>query len=125
MSPLTDGSNQDSSFVKRLIGKCVVIKISILGLELQSLVDTCSMVSTITESFYREFIEPLGTKLSEDSFIQLKAANGLDISYIRYIEVDVQYNETILKQRGFLIVKDSRVMSLQESVKKSYLELWE
>ena len=82
MSALIDGSNQDSSFVKRVTGKCPVIKISILGLELQSLVDTGSMVSTITESFYREFIEPLGAKLSENSFIQIKAANGLDIPYI-------------------------------------------
>ena len=62
-----------------------MIKISILGLELQSLVDTGFMDSTITESFFREFIEPLGTKLSENSFIQLKAANGLDIPYIVYI----------------------------------------
>ena len=44
MSPLIDGCNQDSSFVKRVIGKCPVIKIGILGLELQSLVDTGMMV---------------------------------------------------------------------------------
>lgn len=64
-----------------------MIEISIFGLELQSLVDTGSMASTITESFYREFIEPLGTKLSENSFIQLKAANRIDIPYIGYINI--------------------------------------
>lgn len=107
MSPLIDGSNQDSSFVKGVVGKCPVIKISILGLELQNLVDTGSMVSRITEHVFREFIGQLGTKLSKNSFIQLKAANGLDIPYIGYFEIDVQYKETILKQRGFVIVKDS------------------
>jgi transposase InsO family protein len=65
------------------------------------------MVSTLTESFYRKFIEPLGTTLVKNSFIQLKAANGLEIPYIGYIEIDIQYHGNFIEKCGFLIVKDS------------------
>jgi hypothetical protein len=63
------------------------------------------MVSTLTESFYHKFIEPLGTTLVKNSFIQLKAANGLEIPYIGYF--DVQYHGNFIEKCGFLIVKDS------------------
>ena len=39
--------------------------------------------------------------------LQLKAANGLTIPYIGYVEFDVKYCGNVLKQRGFLIVKDA------------------
>mgnify|MGYP005948850939 CR=1 FL=1 len=107
MNPVIDDYKQDSKFHSRVIGKCPVINISVSGINLPCLVDTGSMVSTVTESFYRKFIEPLGTSLIQNSFIQLKAANGLEIPYIGYIEVDVHYLGNILKQRGLLIVKDS------------------
>ena len=48
------------------------------------------MVSTITESFYRKFIKPLGTTLHENCVIDLKAANGFCIPYIGYVELDVK-----------------------------------
>lgn len=114
MSPLIDDYKQDSRFDSRVIGKCPVINISVSGINLACLVDTGSMVSTVTESFYRKFIEPLGTLLIQNSFIQLKAANGLEIPYIGYIEVDVHYHGNILKQRGLLIVKDSTDDSTQK-----------
>lgn len=100
MSPVIDDYNKDSKFFSRVIGKCPVINISVSGINLPCLVDTGFMVSTVTESFYRKFIEPLGTSLIQNSFIQLKAANGLEIPYIGYIEVDVHYLGNILKQRG-------------------------
>ena len=38
--------------------------------------------------------------------IDLKAANGLSIPYIGYVELDVKCAGKLLTQRGFLIVKD-------------------
>ena len=64
------------------------------------------MVSTITENFYQKFIKPRGTTLHENCVIDLKAANGLSIPYIGYVELDVKCAGKLLKQRGFLIVKD-------------------
>lgn len=78
-----------------------------MDLNIRCLVDTGSMVSTITETFYRKYIEPLGKMVNPTCHLQLKAANGLVIPYIGYIELDVNYNGNIIPQRGFLIVKDS------------------
>ena len=80
-SPLVDGDIQDS-FKRNVIGQCPVIGVKFLDLNIQCLVDTGSMVSTITESFYWKNIEPLGTTLKSTSMLQLKAANGLEIPYI-------------------------------------------
>ena len=84
-SPTVDGDIKDSKCFSRTIGKCPVIKIKIQDVTIPCLLDTGSMVSTITESFYRKFIEPLGTKLNSSSVINLKAANGLNIPYVGYI----------------------------------------
>ncbi|KAK7918908.1 hypothetical protein WMY93_010192 [Mugilogobius chulae] len=48
------------------------------------------MVSTITESFFREHFEPWGPdRLRSCHWLQLRAANGLEIPYIGYLELDV------------------------------------
>jgi hypothetical protein len=70
------------------------------------LIDTGSMVSTLTDSFYRKFIKPLGTALVKNSFIQLKPSNAYEIPYIGYIEIDVQYQVNFLEKCDFPIVKD-------------------
>lgn len=101
-----DDSEKDS-FKYRAIGQCPVISVKVCDVDIPCLVDTGSMVSTITESFYRKFLEPLGKTLSEKCMLQLKAANGLTIPYIGYVEFDVKYCGNVLKQRGFLIVKDA------------------
>lgn len=55
------------------------------------LVDTGSMVSTITESFFLEQFAPWGyDRLQSCHWLQLRAANGLAIPYIGYLELDVE-----------------------------------
>lgn len=65
------------------------------------------MVSTITESFSRQHFESWGQEhLQACHWLQLKAANGLSIPYLGYIELGVELCGKFVHQCGVLIVKD-------------------
>lgn len=68
------------------------------------LIDTGSMVTTITESFFQEHFHHLQKK--DCRWLGLKAANGLDIPYVGYLELDVGVLGQCIPRRGILIVKD-------------------
>lgn len=61
------------------------------GVCVPSMIDTGSMVTIITESFFKEHFECRGEDvLKECGWLSLKAANGLSIPYLGYLEVDVK-----------------------------------
>ena len=65
------------------------------------------MVSTITESFFLQNFESWGNeKLQTCQWLQLWAANGLDIPYIGYFELDVEVLNKLIPGRGVMVVKD-------------------
>lgn len=71
------------------------------------LVDTGSMVSTITESCFLTYFEPWGhDRLKSCQWLQLCAANGLSIPYIGYMELDVELCGQVIPQCGVLVVRD-------------------
>lgn len=71
------------------------------------LVDTGSMVSTMTESFFRQHFEAWGQeKLRSCHWLRLQAANGLPIPYLGYLELGVELCGRFLPGCGVLVVKD-------------------
>lgn len=49
------------------------------------------MVTTVTESFFRQRVESqIWEKMQPCDWLQLKAANGLSIPYLGYIELDLE-----------------------------------
>ncbi|KAK0135626.1 hypothetical protein N1851_028532 [Merluccius polli] len=65
------------------------------------------MVSTIPESLFRQHFEPWGQeRLKSCHWLQLRAANGLAIPYIGYLELDVELCGRRLPGCGILVVKD-------------------
>lgn len=65
------------------------------------------MVSTITESFFLEQFAPWGhDRLQSCHWLQLRAANGLAIPYIGYLELDVELCGKVMPHCGILVVKD-------------------
>ena len=65
------------------------------------------MVSTVTESFFLQQFEPWGQdRLQSCHWLQLRAANGLDIPYIGYLELDVLLCSKVMPRCGILVVKD-------------------
>lgn len=90
-----------------LLSPCPHVTVSLGGVLVPCLLDTGSMVSTVTESFFLKNVEPWGLeKLYSCHWLQLKAANGLDIPYIGYLELDVEVFGKVIPKRGVLIVKD-------------------
>lgn len=60
------------------------------------------------ESFFIQNFEPWGEeKLLSCHWLQLKAANGLDIPYVGYLELDVELCEKVITKHGILVVKKS------------------
>ncbi|KAL2102145.1 hypothetical protein ACEWY4_001313 [Coilia grayii] len=77
------------------------------GTPVPCLIDTGSMVSTITESFFSAHFEPLGQeRLQSCHWLQLRAANGLEIPYLGYLELDVELCGKHMHDCGVLVVRD-------------------
>ncbi|KAI2653682.1 Retrovirus-related Pol polyprotein [Labeo rohita] len=99
---LTGGSS-----MSRLMSGCPQLVVSIGGVSVACLIDTGSMVSTITESCFLENFKPWGReRLKLCQWLQLRAANGLAIPYIGYMELDVELCNKIVPECGILVVKD-------------------
>lgn len=77
------------------------------GVKVPCLVDTGSMVSTVTESLFLQYFEPWGReRLQSCHWLELRAANGLTIPYIGYLELDVELCGKRMPRCGVLVVKD-------------------
>lgn len=102
------------------------------GVKVPCLVDTGSMVSTITESFFREHFESWGAeRLQACHWLQLRAANGLAIPYIGYMELNVELCGKLMPRCGVLVVRDPPSMPIQvpgvlgmNVISKCYQELF-
>jgi hypothetical protein len=69
--------NMDAS---GLISSFPHLDVDMGGVKVPCLVDTGSMVSTISESFFRQHLEPWGQeRLRSCHWLELRAANGLTI----------------------------------------------
>ena len=78
------------------------------GIETTCLIDTGSMVSTITEECFHHFFQPAGNRLENNNLsLRITTSNGLDIPYIGYLQLDVSIDGLNLPDMGFLVVKDS------------------
>ncbi|KAG1936344.1 interleukin-1 receptor accessory protein-like 1-A [Pimephales promelas] len=110
VSRAIQGQPVDSSqeeLLKRAVGTCPQVDIKVLGVEVSCLLDTGSQVSTISESFFRQHLggddEDM---LSTAGWLKLTAANGLDIPYLGYLELEVETMGRKIPNCGFLVVKD-------------------
>lgn len=92
------------SSLDQLVGNCPVLDVVMGGVMVPCLIDTGSMVTTITESFFSKHFFHLQRK--DCKWLGLKAANGLDIPYTGYIELDVMVLGQCIPGRGILIVRD-------------------
>ena len=89
--------------VPNLIAPCPQVIAKLGNVTTNFLLDTGSMVSTIFEGFFRLNFE-MATKSC--NWLELTAANGYDIPYIGYVELDITVFGIVVPQRGILVVKD-------------------
>ena len=77
--------------LERAIGSCTVTTVNLGGVQVCGLLDSRSQVSTITESFFNQHFRPRESDLLDTSkWLTLTASNGLEISYISYLELDFE-----------------------------------
>lgn len=75
----------------KLIAACPHLEVAMGGVQVPCLVDTGSMVSTITESFFHQYFEPWGqAKLQFCQWLMLRTASGLPIPYLGYLKLKVE-----------------------------------
>lgn len=106
------GSNGDNSLnpdpTPNLVGSCPEVTISMGGVDISCLLDTGSMVTTIPESFFAKYFETGGPeKLKACHWMRLRAANGQEIPYIGYLELDIQVLGKKIPKRGVLVIRDA------------------
>lgn len=96
-----------SSVKSGLISSRPYLNVLIGGVSVPCLIDTGSMVSTITEAFFAHHFEPWGSdRLRSCQWLQLRAANGLAIPYVGFLELDVELCGKSIPQCGVLVVRD-------------------
>ena len=73
------------------------------GAEALAVLDTGSKVTTMTESWYRQFLHD--RPLQQVSWLSLKAANGLDIPYVGLLSGGIELFGTVV-EASILVVRD-------------------
>jgi len=87
----------------KMIGKCPVVSIDIKGKTVPCLLDTGSMVTTMTEEYFNEHFKH--SHELRDSFYTLKAANDIAIPYVGYICTEVRVGKDVVKDAGIFVTK--------------------
>lgn len=89
------------------MSSCPHVNVSIDGVQVSCLVDIGSMVSTVTDNFFLQHFQSWGQeRLQSCNWLTLRAANGLAIPYVGYLELDVDLCGISVPQCGVLVVKD-------------------
>ena len=89
--------------VARLIGRCPTVQVSMGGVDVPCILDTGSMVTTVTRSFFEAKLRDQLGPTQACPWLRLKAANGLAIPYVGYVEVDMVVGGHSLPGVGVLI----------------------
>lgn len=98
----------------RLLGKCPTVEIIIGGVTVACLLDTGSMVTTVTQQFYEQYLQPqFQFQLQPCQWLKLKAANGLDIPCLGYLETTIGILGKTLPKMGVLLVKNPSDPAIQ------------
>lgn len=94
-----------------MIGKCPEAVVEIAGVKVNCLVDTGSMITTVTEEFYEQHFKK-SHKLQDSCYV-LRAANGLTIPYIGFMSTDIKIGTETIRGVGIFVTSTK-----EETMKK-------
>ena len=69
-------STYGGSIIENAVGNCPEVKVKLGGVDVGCLIDTGAEVSTITESFYKEFLAQGREVIDVTSYIKISASQG-------------------------------------------------
>ena len=87
------------------MGRCPALSMDIAGVSVPFILDTGSMVTTLSYEFYRTHLQSRLGPVRPCQWLRLQAANGLAIPYVGYVEADVVVAGRQLPQMGFLLTQ--------------------
>lgn len=101
--------------IERAIGKCPVVDLKLNSAPVRCLLDTGSQVSTITDEFFRKHLfGDDDAMLVTSSWLKITAADGLEIPYQGYVELEVETMGLKIPNCGFLVLKASDCAAMTE-----------
>lgn len=107
MSPVVEEVNSGSPLPK-IVGKTPTITARMEGVEVECLIDTGSIVTQVSEAFYKEKLESeCGRVHGVGRMPTLRRANGLEIPYLGYLELDMRVGGVTIPDCGVLVLKDT------------------
>lgn len=100
----TQDGDEKGSVPSRMVGEQPVVVVEMGGVTLETLWDTGSQVTIISEHcFYKHFSEEL---VRDNTLVRLVGANGLEVPYIGYTILDVKVGEQVIPERVILVQKE-------------------
>ena len=91
----------------KIFGRTPTMTARIAGVEIECLVDTGSTVTLVSGAFYKEKLESVcGRVHGVGRMLTLRGANGLEIPYLGYLELDMQAGGVTIPDCGLLVLKD-------------------
>ena len=91
-----------------MVGGTPTVQAKLGGIDVLCVVDSGSMVSFVTEEFYKKKLQPTCGRVQQDGrMLTLCAANGLEIPYLGYLELDVEVDGVKIPRCGVLVLKDT------------------
>lgn len=104
-----------------LVSKCPVVKVKMTEIAFPALLDTGSMVTTITVSFNKNTDQLTDAQLRYSAWLDFIAGSGLELLYLGYLELDITILGKCVLHPKVLVVKDPDVPHMQ--YKKSIIFL--
>ena len=94
------------SMLEIMVGGCPEATIVVMDAEVRCLVDTVAQVSTLTESYYRKYLESNVKLVDISNILRVNSSHGLDVHFIGYVELDANIMGRVFPGLGILIVRD-------------------
>ena len=97
-----------------MVGGTPTVQAKLGGVDVLCVVDTGSMVSFVTEEFYKKNLQPTCGHVQEDGqMLTLRAANGLEIPYLGYLNLTIEVDGVKVPSCGVLVLKDTPATTKQ------------
>lgn len=92
--PLGSDRETNSNLPDGLIGPCCAATVSIEGVQCESILDTRSQVTTISETFHASYLSSLPIRPIR-SLLEIKGAGGQTVPYLGYVEANLTFPHTV------------------------------
>jgi len=97
-----------------MVGVTSTVQAKLGGVDVHYMVDSGSMVSFVTEDFYRKKLQPTCGRVKRwEQMLTLHAANELEIPYMGYLELEKEVDGVKVPNCGVLVLKDTPATSQQ------------